>query len=336
LIVRVNALGLTQLLTPKNLAHSISVKRWLKMRKLLMGILVLAVAVIGMIAYEWYMSSQREIVVLATTTSTYDSGLLDYLIPIFESKYDVEVHVIAVGTGQAIEMAKRGDVDLILVHSRQLEIEIVNSTFGIHRVGVMYNNFVIIGPVSDPAGIEGLSNATEAFRRIAEVGNKGKAVFISRADKSGTHMLELSIWRRLGSVPSIKNQSWYLEASAGMGMVLRMANEKEAYTLTDRATWLSFKGQLANLRVLVEGDAILLNPYAIILVNPDKYPRRNYRGALKLAKWIISEEGQNLIASFKKEGETLFEPIARDFNKARMLGFPEQEREVEWYDSQDP
>jgi len=294
------------------------------------------VAVVGMFVYEWYARSQNSIIVLATTTSTYDSGLLDFLIPIFERKYNAEVHIISVGTGQAIEIVKRGDADLVLVHSRQLELEFVNSTYGIHRVGVMYNDFVIIGPANDPARINGLANATEAFRRIAEAGAKGNAIFISRADKSGTNVLELSIWKRLGMSPSNKIQLWYIEAGAGMGTVLRMTNEKKAYTITDRATWLSFKNQMVNLKVLVEGDSILLNPYAIILVNPEKYPQRNYKGALQLAKWMISEEGQNLIASFKKEGETLFIPIARDFNKAHELGFPEQENEVAWYDSQNP
>jgi len=310
--------------------------RMKKPSKILISLLILMVAVVGVFAYEQYTRSQKSVIVLATTTSTYDSGLLDYLMPIFQEKYNVEVHIISVGTGQAIETAKRGDADLVLVHSRQLELEFVNSTYGIHRVGVMYNDFMIIGPTSDPAGINGLANATEAFRRIAEAGAKGNAIFISRADKSGTNMLELSIWSRLGMTPSNKTQTWYLEAGAGMGTVLRMANEKGAYTLTDRATWLSFKNQLTNLKVLVEGDVILLNPYAIILVNPEKYPQRNYRGALKLAKWMISEEGQNLIANFKKEGETLFIPIARDFNKAHELGFPEQEKEIAWYDAQNP
>jgi len=293
-------------------------------------------AVVGMFAYEQYAFSQKSTIVLATTTSTYDSGLLDYLMPIFQKKYNIEVHIISVGTGQAIENAKRGDADLVLVHSKQLELEFVNSTYGIHRVGVMYNDFMIIGPTSDPAGINGLANATEAFRRIAEAGAEGNAIFISRADKSGTNMLELSIWSRLGMLPSNKTQTWYLEAGAGMGTVLRMANEKRAYTLTDRATWLSFKKQLTNFKVLVEGDVILLNPYAVILVNPEKYPQRNYKGALMLAKWMISEEGQNLIANFKKEGETLFKPIARNFNKAHELGFPDQEGEIVWYDAQNP
>ena len=300
----------------------------------MIALLILVVAVVGVFAYEQYTRSQKSIIVLATTTSTYDSGLLDYLMPIFQEKYNLEVHIISVGTGQAIETAKRGDADLVLVHSRQLELEFVNSTYGIHRVGVMYNDFLIIGPMEDSAGINGLGNATEAFRRIAEEGAKGNAVFISRADKSGTDMMELSIWKRLGIQPSNKTQAWYIEAGAGMGIVLRMANEKKAYTLTDGATWLSFKNQLTNLKTLVEGDVILLNPYAIILVNPENYPQRNYKGALMLAKWMISEEGQNLIANFKKEGETLFKPIARNFNKAHELGFPDQEKEIEWYDAQ--
>lgn len=297
-------------------------------------ILILVAAVIGVFAYEQHVFSQRTVIVLATTTSTYDSGLLDYLMPFFETKYNTEVHIISVGTGQAIEIAKRGDADLILVHSRKLELEFVNSTHGVHRVGVMYNDFIIIGPSSDPAGINGLLNATEAFRRIAEEGAKGNAIFISRADKSGTHMLELSLWSRLGLTPSNKTQTWYMEAGAGMGAVLRMASEKEAYTLTDRATFLSFKNRLTNLKDLVEGDIALSNPYAMILVNPEKYPQRNYKGALMLIKWMISEEGQSLIAGFKKDGEILFKPIARNVELARVLGFPEQEMELAWYDAQ--
>jgi tungstate transport system substrate-binding protein len=304
--------------------------------KILMGIAILSTAFLWLFAYEQYLRDKNSIIVLATTTSTYDSGLLEYLMPIFEGKYNAEVHIISVGTGQAIENAKRGDADLVLVHSRQLELEFVNSTYGVHRVGVMCNDFIIIGPAKDPAGISCLTNATEAFRRIAEEGGKGKALFISRADKSGTNMLELNIWSRLGMAPSNKNQTWYLEAGAGMGTVLRMANEKEAYTLTDRATWFSFKSQLPNLKVLVQGDVVLLNPYAIILVNTEKYPKRNYKGALKLAKWMISEEGQNLIENFRKEGETLFKPIARNIELAHILGFPEQEKELEWYDAQNP
>jgi tungstate transport system substrate-binding protein len=308
----------------------------MKPSKSLTATLILAVTVFSVFAYEQHIRSQKSIIVLATTTSTYDSGLLDYLTPIFQEKYEAEVHIISVGTGQAIETAKRGDADLVLVHSKPIELEFVNSTYGIHRVGVMYNDFIVVGPANVPVEKGDLTNATETFRKIAEEGAKNDAQFISRADKSGTHMLELSIWRKLGLKPSNKTKRWYIEAGAGMGTVLRMANEKKAYTLTDRATWLSFKSQLANLKVLVEGDVLLLNPYAIILVNPEKYPQRNYKGALQLAKWMISEEGQSLIANFKKDGETLFKPIARNTELTHMLGFPEQENELAWYDAQNP
>jgi len=307
-----------------------------KSEKILAAITILSICVMGVFAYEQYLRSQKSIVVLATTTSTFDSGLLDYLMPKFESKYGAEVHIISVGTGQAIEIAKKGDADLVLVHSKKLELEFINSTYGIHRVGVMFNDFIIIGPINDPAGIKDLTDATEAFKGIANKGEEGSAIFISRADKSGTHTLELSIWSKLGMTPSNKTQAWYLEAGAGMGTVLRMANEKEAYTLTDRATWLSFKSQLTNMVVLVQGDKILLNPYAVILVNPDRYPKRNYEGAVTLAKFMISEEGQNLIASFTKDGENLFTPIARSFELAKELGFSDQEREIAWYDAQQP
>jgi len=305
-----------------------------KPSKILALVVTSTLVVATTLAYEWYVSSQKAVIVLATTTSTYDSGLLDYLMPEFENRYGVSVHIISVGTGQAIETAKRGNADLVLVHSEKQELEFVNSTHGVHRVGVMYNDFVIIGPKNDPAGISGSTNATESFKRMAEKGGEGNAVFISRADGSGTNMLELSIWSKLGIAPANSTNVWYLEASSGMGTVLRMTNEKGAYTLTDRATWLSFKSQLTNLRVLVQADDVLLNPYAAILVSPEKYPQRNHRGAIALVKFLISEEGQNLISDFKKEGEVMFAPIARNFEKAKSLGFPSQELEVAWYDTQ--
>ena len=301
---------------------------------ILVAIITLVVVVAGVFAYEQYMNSQKSIIILATTTSTYDSGLLDYLMPEFESGYNAEVQILSNGTGEAIEIAKRGDADLVLVHSKKLELEFINSTYGIHRVGVMYNDFLIIGPIDDPAGINDLTNATEAFKRISDTGALGNAEFVSRADKSGTNTLELSIWSKLGMAPSNETQAWYLEAGAGMGTVLRMSNEKGAYTLTDRATWTSYKNELTNMAVLVEGDKILLNPYAVILVNPEQYPQRNYKGALALAQFMISEEGQNLIGGFIKEGEVLFNPIARSAESAHNLGFPDQEDELAWYDAQ--
>lgn len=302
-------------------------------RTLLIIVLLLAIALGGVLAFE-YFRQPMEHLRLATTTSTYDSGLLDYLTPIFETKHTVKVDVVSVGTGQAIEIARRGDADMVLVHAKELEESFVRDGYGVHRVGVMYNDFVIIGPMSDPAGINGMMNATEAFMKVAESGAEGKAVFISRADKSGTNLLELKIWARTGIHPSNSTYVWYWEAGASMGTVLRMANEKQAYTLTDRGTWLSFKRQLINLTVLAENDEILLNPYGAIPVNPEKHPQRNFRMAVAFVKFLISEEGQKLIADFKKKGETLFMPLARNFKLAHALGFLNQEQEVAWYDAQ--
>jgi len=295
-------------------------------------VLLLAIALGGVLTFEHFRQPMEHLR-LATTTSTYDSGLLDYLTPIFETKYNVKVDVVSVGTGQAIEIARRGDADMVLVHAKELEEAFVRDGYGAHRVGVMYNDFVIIGPVSNPAGINGM-NATEAFMNVAESGAEGKAIFISRADKSGTHLLELKIWAQTGIHPSNPTYAWYWEAGAGMGTVLRMANEKQAYTLTDRGTWLSFKRQLTNLTVLVENDEILLNPYGAIPVNSEKYPQRNFRMAVAFVNFLISEEGQKLIADLKREGENLFIPMARNFKLAHTLGFPNQEQEVAWYDAQ--
>lgn len=266
---------------------------------------------------------------MATTTSVYNSGLLEYLLPIFESKYNIKVYVIPVGTGRAIEIAKRGSVDLILVHSKDLELDFLNSSYGIHRIGIMYNDFVIVGPIEDPANIAGLNNAIEAFRRIAIEGFKEDVIFISRADKSGTHLLELSIWKKLGINPA--NNKWYLETGADMGTVLRMANNKKAYTITDRATWLSY--ELNNLKILVENDSDLMNPYSCILVNPEKFSNRNYKGAILLIKWLSSEEGQSLIESFKKNNQSLFIPFARNLEIAHKLGYFNQEEEIAWYEN---
>ncbi|MBX5327515.1 tungsten ABC transporter substrate-binding protein [Candidatus Bathyarchaeota archaeon A05DMB-4] len=286
------------------------------------------VAIVG----EYFLSRSRRLV-LSTTTSTWDSGLLGYLLPIYEQRYDVKVDVLHVGTGQALQIAQGGDADLVLVHSKELELNFTSQGYGVHRIGVMYNDFIIIGPPSDLAGIRGLTNATEAFRRIKTAGDLGNVIFVSRADKSGTNLLELKIWSLLGLTPKNTTYSWYWEAKTGMGNVLRICNEKLGYALTDRATWLSFKNELPNLKVLVQNDSVLFNPYSVILVNPDRYPHRNHQDAVKFVKFLISVEGQTLIQDFKKEGETLFYPLARDVPKAVELGFENQQEELVWYDS---
>jgi len=305
-----------------------------KLNRILIVLSAVALIAGASLAYIYVQPPPKQQLILSTTTSTFDTGLLDYVIPVFEKKYNVQVKILSKGTGESIEIAKRGDADVVLVHARELEEPFVKEGYGVHRVGVMYNDYVIIGPRDDPAGIRGSTNASLAFQKIANTGAKGAAVFISRADKSGTNTKELSIWTKIGIKPSNRTFSWYLEAGAGMGTVLRMANEKKACTLTDRATWLAFKDQLTNLDVLAEKDPDLLNPYAVIPVNPQKYPQRNYKMALALAKFLISEEGQRLIADYKKGGETLFFSIARNFSRASELGFPTQEKEIAWYDSQ--
>ncbi|HUK50029.1 MAG TPA: substrate-binding domain-containing protein [Terriglobales bacterium] len=276
--------------------------------------------------------------VLSTTTSTVDSGLLDYLLPYFESQYNVQVKVLSLGTGQALTVASHGDADVVLVHSRKLELPFVAAGYGVHRVGVMYNDFIIVGPTTDPAGIAGTSNATAAFLKIEQTAQQGISgvVFISRADKSGTNTEELSIWSSIGITPSNKTYKWYVEAGAGMGTVLQMANQLKAYTLTDRATWLHFQSQLTNLIIMTQGSKNLLNPYAVIPVNATMWPNRNYQMALTFAKFLISPQGQDLIGNYTVEGKPTFIPIARNITAANALGFPDQAKELAWYDSVNP
>ncbi|MEM4246528.1 MAG: substrate-binding domain-containing protein [Candidatus Bathyarchaeia archaeon] len=300
--------------------------------------LVLSAALLATVATACHVHipDRGQDVVVASTTSTFDSGLFDYIIPHFEERYPVKVKVLAKGTGEAIEVAKRGDADLVLVHARSLEEAFVEEGYGIHRVCIMFNDFLIIGPWDDPAGVSGARDAEEGFARIAEAGRRGEAIFISRADRSGTHIKEIGLWEAAGGAPSGAAERWYFEAGSGMGAVIRMAEEKKAYTLTDRATWSTFQSQVRGLKPLVEGVPELANPYSVILVNPQRYPHRNYRFSVALVKFLISPEGQRLIGEFKKEGTALFTPVARDVDLARQLGFPEQAAELTWYDSIDP
>jgi len=301
---------------------------------LAIGVIALVVGT-AIYSYQASLTAGRpERLVLATTTSTFNSGLLDYLRPTFEGRYHVKLYIIAVGTGLAIKTAERGDADLVMVHARPLEEKFVQGGVGIHRVGLMYNDFVIIGPSDDPARIRGIKGPAEAFAKMAAAGKEGKAIFISRADKSGTHVMELSIWDKLGIQPG--KSGWYVQANAGMGATLEMSEQKGAYTLTDRGTYLAYGGKLPHLEILVQGDVSLLNPYAAILVNPEKFPSINYRMALAFVKFLVSDDGQRLIADYKKGGQSLFFPIARDISLAEKLGFPNQAQELSWYDSQPP
>ncbi len=240
---------------------------------------------------------------MATTTSTVDSGLLDYLLPFFEKKFNVKMEVIAVGTGNAIKLGESGDVDVILVHARAAEDKFVADGFGVSRRDVMYNDFLIVGPKGNPAGLKSGEKATDAFKTIAEK----QVPFISRGDKSGTDMKEKEIWKAAGIKPEGK---WFMESGQGMGATLTMAGELGAYTLTDRATFISYKSK-SRLVPIVEGDPALFNPYGVIAVNPKKNKYVKYDLAMKFIEWIVSEEGQKLIADYKVQGKQLFVPDAK-------------------------
>jgi len=238
---------------------------------------------------------------LATTTSTENSGLLAYILPDFEKKYDLKVDVIAVGTGAALKLGEKGDADVVLCHAPDLETAFVNSGFGIDRKAVMKNDFIIIGPAKDPAKIKPAKDAVAAMTKIKESG----ALFVSRGDNSGTHQKEKALWAKVGAKPD-KN---YLEAGQGMEQVLIMANEKKAYTLSDRGTYLAFADKIA-LKILFEHDPLLDNPYSVIAVNPQKNPNVKAKEAQLFIAWITSPEAQAKIKSFQMHGQVLFWPTA--------------------------
>jgi tungstate transport system substrate-binding protein len=240
---------------------------------------------------------------LSTTTSTENSGLLDYLLPVFEQRYRVHVQVIAVGTGKALALAKNGDVDVTLVHARAAEDQFVAAGYGVNRRDVMYNDFVIAGPQSDPAGIGGSKRVLPALQAIVAK----KARFISRGDDSGTDQMEQSYWKQLGNRPQ---GSAYISAGLGMGEVLAMAAELQAYTLTDRATFNAYRAK-TGLTIAVQGDPVMFNPYGVIAVNPMRCPDCNFAGANQLIGWLTSPEGQQKIAAFRRGGEQVFFPAAR-------------------------
>ncbi|MCW8907413.1 MAG: substrate-binding domain-containing protein [Sedimenticola sp.] len=238
---------------------------------------------------------------MATTTSTQNSGLLDLLLPAFQKKSGIEVHVIAVGTGKALKMGRDGDVDVVMVHAESAEKKFVEEGYGVDRIQFMYNDFVLVGPKSDPAGIKGEKSVTDALAAI----NKQPIKFVSRGDDSGTHKKERSLWAAADIQPA---GSWYIEAGQGMGKVLQMASELDAYTLTDRGTWLAYKDKL-DMALLNAGDVKLSNPYGIIAVDPKRHADTNYADAKQLIDWIGSQEAQQLIKDYRLHGEPLFIPL---------------------------
>ncbi|WP_417581437.1 substrate-binding domain-containing protein [Nitrincola sp.] len=235
---------------------------------------------------------------LATTTSTYNSGLLDFLLPHFEEETDISVQVISVGTGAALRLGQDGDVDLVMTHAPAAEAAFVAGGHGVDPRGLMYNDFVLVGPVADSAELRSADNALDAFSRIVASGS----VFVSRGDDSGTHMKELAFWENAGQTLPFDG---YRSVGQGMGRVLSLADEMEGYALTDRGTWLAMKNRL-DLALVYEGDESLFNPYQVILVNPERHPHVEFELAKMLADWLVSEQGQRLIDSFQIEGEQLF------------------------------
>jgi len=263
-------------------------------------VLALALTVLALPA-----AAQERFITVASTTSTEQSGLFGYILPIFEKETGIAVHVVALGTGQALDVARRGDADVVFVHDRPAEERFVREGFGVERRHVMYNDFVIVGPAADPAHVAGLHDSAEALRRIAEA----RASFISRGDRSGTNAAELRLWQLAGVDPSAGRGAWYREVGQGMGPTLNTAAAQNAYTMSDRGTWLAFRNR-QDLRILVEGDARLFNQYGVMLVNPQRYPHVKAADGQRFINWIVSPAGQRAIASFQINGEQLFFPNA--------------------------
>jgi len=246
-------------------------------------------------------------VLLQSTTSTQNTGLLDDLIPRFRSATGIDVRVVAVGTGQALKNARNGDGDLLLAHAREREDAFLAGGFGIERRDVMYNDFVLVGPAEDPAGIRGGEDAAAALQAIAS----HEAAFASRGDDSGTHTKERALWAAAGVDPGQSSRTWYRETGTGMGATLNTAVAMQAYALTDRGTWISFRNKRGHA-ILVEGDARLMNPYGVMLVNPEKHPHVKAEDGRTFIRWLTGPAGQNAIAAYQIDGEQLFFPNAKD------------------------
>jgi len=273
---------------------------WQTYRKL--ALVAIALALLAGLA-----CSSGDDLILATTTSTQDSGLLDVLVPAFEDVSGYNLKVIAVGSGQAIEMGQRGDADVLLTHAPSAEEDFVSEGYGVNRQLVMHNDFIIVGPADDPARIADTDNALDALQAIAD----GEAAFFSRGDDSGTHKLELKLWEGLGTTPDPASDSWYEETGQGMGATLQVANQRNGYTISDRATYLANQDTL-DLEVLSEGDPVLLNIYHVMQVNPDRFGDVNGAGAAAFVAFMVSDEAQSLIGEFGVEefSQPLFVPDA--------------------------
>jgi tungstate transport system substrate-binding protein len=249
--------------------------------------------------------AQEKSIVVASTTSTQDSGLFGHILPMFKAKTGIDVKVVAQGTGQALDTARRGDADVVFVHAKPQEERFVAEGFGVKRFDVMYNDFVLIGPKADPAKIKGGNDVVTALKAISAANSP----FVSRGDRSGTHAAELALWKQAGLDPAAGKPAWYREIGQGMGAALNTANAMNAYVLSDRGTWISFKNK-GDLAIALEGDQRLFNQYGVILVNPEKHPNVKKDLGQTFIDWILSAEGQNAIRSYKIEGQQLFFPNA--------------------------
>jgi tungstate transport system substrate-binding protein len=278
---------------------------------LLRKIILSFISVVGFVVFSAAVATtQEKSIVVASTTSTQDSGLFNYLLPLFTQKTGITVNVVAQGTGQALDTGRRGDADVVLVHAKGAEQRFVAEGEGVKRFPVMYNDFVLIGPKSDPAGIRNLKDVAKAFRAIKDK----QATFISRGDRSGTHFVELAIWNKDAGIDIEKDRGpWYLSVGQGMDATLQMAVASNGYVLSDRATWVHLKNK-NDLQVLVEGDKRMFNQYGVIPVNPAKHPKVKQDFGQLFVNWLISPEGQHAIANYKINGEQLFFPNAIDPN----------------------
>ena len=250
--------------------------------------------------------AQQKFIVVASTTSTEQSGLFGYLLPVFQKKTGIQVRVVALGTGQALDLARRGDADVVFVHARSAEEKFLAEGHGVRRFDVMYNDFVLIGPRSDPAKVSGGRDILDALKRIKAAG----APFVSRGDRSGTHIAELDLWKQAGINIAAEKGPWYRDTGQGMGPALNTAAAMNAYILADRGTWISFKNR-GELAIVVEGDKRLFNQYGVMLVNPAKHPNVKKDLGQAFVDWVISPEGQKTIAEYKIGGEQLFFPNAK-------------------------
>jgi tungstate transport system substrate-binding protein len=271
---------------------------------------MMAAAALATAVFTTPVLAQDKSIVVSSTTSTQDSGLFGYILPLFKQKTGIEVKVVAQGTGQALDTGRRGDADVVFVHAKSAEEKFLAEGQGVKRYPVMYNDFVLIGPKSDPAGIKGMNDVAKALQKIKEK----QAPFVSRGDRSGTHLAELMLWNKDAGIDIEKEKGlWYKSIGQGMGAALNTAGASNAYVLSDRSTWLSFKNK-GDLQILVEGDKRLFNQYGVMLVNPAKHPNVKKDLGQQFIDWLVSPEGQKAIANYKINGEQLFYPNANDNN----------------------